>query len=373
MRKILIVLLSLTMTYMPMGAYAGVNSANCHGQFPNLVSDVCWDCAFPITLFGVPMMSPGQQEDYDTGVPNLCTCPGPAGVPIAGLHTSFWEFTRQVDVTRTPYCMVSLGTEMDMGVNDTLLGSDTPGSETVDGSHMHTSFRQVHWYVDPAMGLMGLMLDSKCLENDPFDIAYLSEVDPTHSDEELSRIMAPEEYLFGNIVAQTACAVDCVQSSLGFGNNLLFWCSGCNGSIYPFDGFVTPVYGGVQMSSVMVHRITAKLHRMMTQFSTAGVQGMCGQGQIQVTMDKREYKYSMLYPVSQSSGDTSVYSGSGPILDTAGSNNGSQASQAQQSNYGRCCQPYGRTTILWGAGRELPTPGGQDFAYAIFRKRDCCQ
>jgi conjugal transfer pilus assembly protein TraU len=37
----------------------------------------------------------------------------------------------------------------------------------------------------------------------------------------------------------------------------------------------------------------------------------------------------------------------------------------------RCCQPLGRTTVLWGAGRSIPYIG-EDFSYMVFRKRDCC-
>ncbi|WP_370976920.1 TraU family protein [Acinetobacter baumannii] len=35
-----------------------------------------------------------------------------------------------------------------------------------------------------------------------------------------------------------ACAGDCVLASAGFGSNGLFWCAGCNGSIYPLNGNV---------------------------------------------------------------------------------------------------------------------------------------
>ncbi|HNB47606.1 MAG TPA: TraU family protein, partial [Burkholderiaceae bacterium] len=38
---------------------------------------------------------------------------------------------------------------------------------------------------------------------------------------------------------------------------------------------------------------------------------------------------------------------------------------------GRCCQPFGRTTVLWGAGKEYPVRG-EDFAFMLFRKRNCC-
>ncbi len=38
---------------------------------------------------------------------------------------------------------------------------------------------------------------------------------------------------------------------------------------------------------------------------------------------------------------------------------------------GKCCQPFGRTTVLWGAGKEYPVRG-EDFAFMLFRKRNCC-
>jgi conjugal transfer pilus assembly protein TraU len=59
-------------------------------------------------------------------------------------------------------------------------------------------------------------------------------------------------------------------------------------------------------------------------------------------MDKTEYKYSMTYPIPQT-----------------------------RKIAGKCCQPLGRTTALWGTGREYPI-AGEDFSYLYFRKRSCC-
>jgi conjugal transfer pilus assembly protein TraU len=98
--------------------------------------------------------------------------------------------------------------------------------------------------------------------------------------------------------------------------------------------------------------MTAKQHRMFTQTSAAGTAAMCGAGQVEVTMDKREYKYTMLFPVPQAEMKDNGIGSGGALL--------------------ACCQPFGRTTLLWGSGRELPFKG-EDFAYGIFRKRDCCQ
>lgn len=375
-------------------ANAGTQAA-CHGQFPNLFTDICWDCAFPIKLFGVPVVQSDSQEDYDSGsIPNLCVCTPPGSlVPKAGWHMSFWEFARQAEVTRTPYCMVTLGMSMDMGINSDMMGSGTMDPTNAHGNR--TTFRHVHWYINPVMGLMQVLLDSKCLEPSGFDIAYMSEIDPTHSDEELERILNPEAYLFGNVVAQLACSADCIASTISFGSNLLYWCDGCNGTVFPMTGFMPATYGGVQASSLMVHKITAKLHRMLTQWSAAGVNGMCGYTP-QINMDKRQYKYSMIYPSAQSSGDPAAYPTTSQGISLAGASgitaqNGdvtavtsgsantgamnayaTQSQQAQQSQLSRCCQPYGRTSIIWGAGREMPVTG-EDFGYAIFRKKDCCQ
>ena len=44
---------------------------------------------------------------------------------------------------------------------------------------------------------------------------------------------------------------------------------------------------------------------------------------------------------------------------------------ATDKESGRCCQPFGRTTVIWGAGKEYPVKG-EDFAFMLFRKRNCC-
>ena len=83
-----------------MGAGAG---DSCQGKFMNPVTDVCWSCAFPITLFGKTLDFGGQQ-DIPTTPSTPCLCNANIGVPVG-----FWEPVRQVDITRKPYCLVGLG------------------------------------------------------------------------------------------------------------------------------------------------------------------------------------------------------------------------------------------------------------------------
>lgn len=59
----------------------------CTGKFPNLISDVCWSCMFPIKLFGSTELISDGQEDFDSGNKSaFCTCDNP---PKVGIPASF--------------------------------------------------------------------------------------------------------------------------------------------------------------------------------------------------------------------------------------------------------------------------------------------
>jgi conjugal transfer pilus assembly protein TraU len=311
----------------------------CVGRFANPVTDICWSCAFPLKIAGRDVIRMDQEDAVTIGgKPSspgglFCICTNPL---FCGVKTSFWEPARRIDVTRTPYCFVSLG---GISINP---GIPAPSGEvriTPDGRQ--NSIYQAHWYIDPIFYWLGIILDNPCMEKAEFDLAYMTELDPTWQNDELSFLLNPEVALFSNPIAQAACAGDCVLSTLGFGSDLLFWCAGCQGSIYPLNGHVGAHASAIQASSLIVQRFVAKGHRMGILQGTGGSDAMCGY-QYMPLMDKGQYKYHMLYPVAQT-----------------------------QKIAGRCCQPLGRTTVLWGAGRSIPYIG-EDFAYMIFRKRDCC-
>ena len=328
MRRALFVLCMLLMATFARESLAGV----CQGKFANPATDICWSCMFPMTFGGRQVMG-AEQEDPANPEGFLCSC---AGGPLLGIKTAYWEPVRRVDVTRTPYCFVSLG-----GVKIDAGKFAPEGEVRLRADNTKVSSYQVHWYTDPALYYLELLLDDPCLETGTFDIGYISEVDPTWQDDELAMLVQPEIFLFGNPVAQAACVGDCVMSSVGFGSNALFWCAGCQGSIYPLNGHVQAHVSHVQASSLLVQRLTAKLHRMQVMYGSSGEQGLCGLYREPV-MDKTNYKYHMLYPIPQT-----------------------------EKINGRCCQPFGRTTAVWGAGKSYPYKG-EDFAYMIFRKKNCC-
>ena len=74
----------------------------------------------------------------------------------------------------------------------------------------------------------------------------------------------------------------------------------------------------------------------------SGKEGLCGY-YIQPLLDKQNYKMQLVAPVA-----------------------------ATSKIEGKCCQPFGRTTALTGAGKEFIYKG-EDFTWQLYRKRSCCQ
>ena len=324
------------------GGGAAAGEATCFGKYVNPITDICWQCVFPIS-FGAIAVSMGQ-EDIENPASPICFCP--IGVPPyyrIGLEIGFWEPTRLIEHTRTPFCFPALGgVYMNSGGNYKPNGAQ---SFTNGEKVSRDGFYQTHMYINPILYYLEVLIDESCLESGSYDLAYMSEYDASWHSDELTALIEPEAPLFANLLAIAACSVDCVAASVGFGIRELFWCSGCNGPVYPMNGNVTVHVGGVQASSLLNHRLLAKLHRVGIAWQWHGGGAVCN-GHVQMLMDKRGYKTQMVYPIPMTGGSD----GSGP---------------------NRCCQPLGRTTQIWGIGREYPIKG-EDFGYQVFRKRNCC-
>lgn len=318
-------------------SFADNTAPTCNGKFMNPITDICWSCVFPLKVGGATLAGRDQEDNGTSSGSNpVCFCSN-NGVPRVGVKASFWEPARLIEVVRSPYCFPSLGgIKLDVGIDAPAHGRSLKKGDT------RSSFYQVHWYINPLLFWLEVLVDNNCLEQGVFDLGYFTEVDPLWADSELTFILNPDASLFTSILAQGACAADCVAASLGFPLNELFWCAGCQGSMYPLDGYVGAHVGGVQASVLLAQRMTNKMHREGLIWSASGSDGLCGY-YIQPLMDKTNYKMQMTYPV-----------------------------RATGKVDGKCCQPYGRTTTIWGAGKEFPYKG-EDFAYQIFRKRDCCQ
>jgi conjugal transfer pilus assembly protein TraU len=328
---------SLLLFAVALGFSATVQAASCKGKFPNPITDICWSCVLPIKIGSAQLLSM-DQEDNDSS-PNgvLCVCTE-GGLPRVGINMSFFEPARIAESVRVPYCFPSLGgMKIDFGIHAPEHGTMNKG----EASQMQTAFYQEHWYMNPLMFWLEVLLDNFCLERGSFDLAYLTEVDPLWGDDLASFILSPDVVLFANLAAQSVCIADCIAATAGFPRNELFWCAGCQGGMYPLTGWVPAKYGMVQASALLTQRITDKLHRQGVMWAASGEDGQCGYYP-QLLMDKTNYKTQMLYPIPQT-----------------------------QKWQGKCCQPFGRSTMLVESGKEYPYDG-EDATWQIFRKRDCC-
>jgi conjugal transfer pilus assembly protein TraU len=74
----------------------------------------------------------------------------------------------------------------------------------------------VHYYVYPILNMLEEFNDFICLEQKAsFDLLWISELDPSGLDDDLSAILHPEGGIFNNLIAQSSCSEDCRSASWG--------------------------------------------------------------------------------------------------------------------------------------------------------------
>lgn len=308
-------------------------SATCVGKFANPITDVCWDCIFPMSIGNV-IVAGKSGDDIENPSNPICICK--LVPPIPGITIGFWEPVMTFEAVRSPYCLVSLGgLTVDAGIpavpHDRQSPQNEPGSAPPGWSKY-----QVHLYDSPWLYILGVGFDNVCQSTGSFDVGFMSEFDPSWEDDVAAMIVNPEAVLFANPAAIAACLADCGKANVNFGLKEMFWCAGCNGSLYPLNGNVQSQVSATQASSLLMQRLTLKLHRLAFLKRYHGFKALCGPVKDPI-MDKRAYKSHMTYPIPYTSG----------------------------------VQPLGRTTVVWGAGKEYPFKG-EDFAFLMFRKRNCC-
>ncbi len=312
-------------------------AGSCEGEFPNPVTDICWRCILPLSIGSARIANIGSQTDIDNPGNPICTCG--SAPPHIGVTLGFWEPALLAEVPRQPYCFPILGgLQMNTGgyqPTQHARSSQTPAKPT------STAFYHAHHYTFPILYALGVLQDHPCLVQNSIDIGFMTEFDPTWNDPALSSWVNPEAFLFANPAALAACAADCVAASVDKPLAATPWCAGCQGSLHPMQGFVPHHTGGVATSLLLTQRLEAKMHKFGVAWRYHGSDALCGPYPSPV-MDRQAYKTQMLYPVPNT-----------------------------RKINGKCCQNLGESSILWGSGKEFPI-AGEDFAYLLFRKRNCC-
>jgi len=315
----------------------------CSPSMLNPVTDIDWDCIFPIKIAGITIGgSPSEGEEQGDKEPMenpeslspICVCTTP--IPRIGITISLWEPARLIEVVTDPWCFPTIGTS---------LGPPGPAKAGVQAAQYRgnptrtnttkTTFFQVHYYIFPLWAVLELLLDFICLEKSGFDLAYITEVDPLWNDPALASILNPEAILFGNPVTQMACSADSLAAAGGKTIDSLFWCMGSWGSPYPLAGGITDT-DEVAAAAGTAARMIYKLHRQLILWGTTGSQGLCGKYPMPIWR-KSQYRLQIAQPVRGT------------------------------------CHVIGKTGLLWSFFKNPPVPGRvSNFNFMLWRKRDCC-
>jgi len=337
MKKILVAMsLAMMVSASVAQATSGIGAV-CTGSFPNLLSDVCYDCMFPMTIGGAQMHFGVAGDDYDTGVSNSAVCVCASNLSV-GTPMSFWEPDFMVDVTNKPGCFPLLGgLDMSPPTNAQEYGSQSTTNAHIKGT-LKNSFMLVNEYLNPVMTAIGIVVSSPCLDQRGFDVPFISWADPTWGDDSLSMILTPYGYAFTGLPAIAAEMPDSISATFGFPIASLFWVAGGWGAMYPLTGNAAVSNTPEQVAHLMLARVFAKLHAAGTQQTTAGQDALnsCGAlGVPEFIMDKRQYKTNRTFPFPDN-----------------------------------MCTPIGRPLLMQEKGAARPQD--KDYGYFIFRRKDCC-
>lgn len=331
MTRIHALFLGLVLSLTVFGSAA---TAKCNAKFLNPITEICWSCIFPVSVGGISISPGSNRPDTDNQWFPLCLCPG-FPIPRPGLAIGIWEPARVVDIANETGCFVNFGFDIDFGLFSRGKTSANARDYADNGSKWHA-----HYYYYPLISMLGTVIDSLCLESTAFDLAWMSELDPLWMDAELSTLLNPEAILFANPIAQAACAADCAVASAGkLPLDKLFWCDGCQGSLYPVTGDANNHTGGVQASSVVTAKVLSRMHRLLLARKTASSRAQCHTESAPI-IPKSQYRRQITRPRAKTKGR---YAGA----------------------------PLGASTQFYDRMQEIPVVG-ESFGYLLWRKRNCC-
>jgi len=295
---------------------------------------------FPIDIGGVSIRLMNLPDKNEIGGIPICVCTkGVPPLPHIGIKFAWWNPQAVIETTKAPFCFPSLGFGLGDVLGGKFYGEGWSGSISAgNGYHRtaHDTFLEAHYIKYPTILLLNILLNSACMGSEgDIDLFYLSEVEPTWGNDELSVLKSPEEVLFANPAAQLACTADAAKSIAGFPSNDLFWCMGTWGSSYPMGG---NKHGHMNMAAAgLAARTIYTMSRLLMLRKTVGSGNLCGSSVMPVWY-KTEFCMYEGYP--------KLWSKRFPI---------------------------GKDEDIWGADANPPVPGKDDnYVWFLYQHHECC-
>ena len=304
---------------------ANVSLAICETGSPiDAVSEVEWDCMFPMTIGGLISMGGEEEQAPSSQKGPLCDCVS-EGSGGAGIPYGFWEPKTYIDVVQDSWCFIGMGMDLDMEspyVND--------GSRRLGDTHY--TFAQTHYVMFPVLALLDMYYDLPCLNYDDgteFDILMVSEILPTWNDDLLAAMVYPETVLFANPAAQLACLADAIPANANKPINELYWCLGSWGTAFPLTGTIAGS-DQVELHAALAARTIFQMAKFgaLKEYDDSG----CYQEYVKM-WTKNRYKLQMIKPTKVSE-----------------------------------CFAFGKSALTWATGVNVL----ENHSYFMFRKVDCC-
>jgi len=277
----------------------------------------------PIPTFaksGVPF-NPITDIDWgeiDITIEGPCICIKKWKIKI-GIIISYWEPFMLADTVSESNYSPMIG----MSVGPNIL----PGSnQSADNNVSESTFAQAHGFLLPLFPFV-------CRRRDYG--AWWSEFDPTWQSDELSAIITPEAGLYANKAMQMSCMADATAVGVGWPLDVMPWCVGSGGTVYPLTGHVDND-NIIQANSTVAARLIFKLNRM---FMICDPSPKCGCMFTPVWI-KSHYKLAAVRP-----GVRDVY-------------------------------PVGKSAKFYDSALNPPFAGAMgsndEFLWVVYRKQRCC-
>lgn len=262
----------------------------CFGQVFNPLSDTDWNNLYPITIMGVQTGTNNNPPlMYE---PPICYCPGAFGYPVPGIGVTFWQPLYISEIERTPGCLSSLGGSSVLSGYSTLQSEQV--NEQKDGGPV--SRMQVHWYEYPIFGILDLFKSVACYGSSGVDLLYLTEIDTTWQDDSWGAVFNPEASLFTSTLAQAACSIDAVAAGFDFPLDVMFWCAGHWGGVYPLTGNASSTNSNFQSNNLVQAKFLARQARLGLHFATIGPGAICSPHPSPIWI-KSQYRYNQVAPL----------------------------------------------------------------------------
>jgi conjugal transfer pilus assembly protein TraU len=299
--------------------------------------------AYPIKFGGVTLVTADSVEDTPSEMSTVCgpCLTPPFGIPVFGIQTSYWQPIGIVEVTSIPHCMPTYGMSMEI---DNMAGSNSLGERPSDEKNSLYTY-QAHYIFYPPFAVMDLGASTCSRTPTTWDIPYMSEVDPAWQDDVSAAVYFFEVLLVTNPLTQLTCGIDSIAANLGFPLDILWWCMGSWGSMYPVSGNAVNITAPQAAIGLAVRALKSmsrgikELNPIPSMELTVGAHMSSGYCKPITIPDIRKSLYSFV-----------------PLYPTLYDNR----------------IPIGRSGLVWEYGIDAPVSNKGVYAYAVYRKVECC-